>query len=240
MRSITPDRFLQGRTFAEYLEYVGSPENLEREAFGGYQPEHGASPAKRPDNSSVFAERYARARLSPHQGAAIRWLAAKSNGPANILVLSEDWSSDCRRDIPWIARLAEAGGLELRIFNRDGARLLTTRMPAEAPRDSAHDLVALFPNRKNENEFASVPVVAVFNEEFQELHTYFEYPAIYHKDRIRDSQRAARGDESALQATERSNGEFRALQDSPFFDLWASAAVDEILSALFEKLTIHP
>jgi hypothetical protein len=28
------------------------------------------------------------------------------------------------------------------------------------------------------------------------------------------------------------------MQRSPFFDLWASAAVDEILSALFEKRVV--
>jgi hypothetical protein len=31
-----------------------------------------------------------------------------------------------------------------------------------------------------------------------------------------------------------------ALQESPFFTLWASAAVDEILSALHERLLIRP
>ena len=29
--------------------------------------------------------------------------------------------------------------------------------------------------------------------------------------------------------------EFAAMQASPFFDLWAAACVDEILSALYEK-----
>jgi hypothetical protein len=33
--------------------------------------------------------------------------------------------------------------------------------------------------------------------------------------------------------------EFAAMQASPFFDLWASVAVDEILSALYEKLTVR-
>jgi len=28
------------------------------------------------------------------------------------------------------------------------------------------------------------------------------------------------------------------MQGSPFFDVWASAGIDEILSALFEKLTV--
>src|SRR6185436_11724798 len=59
-------------------------------------------------------------------------LAAQAHGPARILVISEDWSSDCRRDVPVLARLAEAGGLELRIFNRDGKKILGTRRPDPA------------------------------------------------------------------------------------------------------------
>jgi len=30
------------------------------------------------------------------------------------------------------------------------------------------------------------------------------------------------------------------MQQSPFFDVWASAGIDEILSALYEKLTVTP
>jgi hypothetical protein len=32
--------------------------------------------------------------------------------------------------------------------------------------------------------------------------------------------------------------EFAAMQASPFFDVWASAAVDEILSAIYEKRVV--
>ena len=34
--------------------------------------------------------------------------------------------------------------------------------------------------------------------------------------------------------------DWRALQQSPFFMLWASAAVDEILSALHERMLVGP
>ena len=35
---VTAERFAKGRTFDEYVKYVGSPENLAREAFGSYFP----------------------------------------------------------------------------------------------------------------------------------------------------------------------------------------------------------
>ena len=236
---VTPERFARGLTFDQYVKYTGSPENLAREAFGSYFPDGGSISAGRRDNSAVFRDRYARARLTDHQVAAIKWLAAQPDGPAKILVVSEDWSSDCRRDVPMLARLAEAGGLELRIFNRDGKTILGQRRPDPAAYpDSNHDNMLEFLNAKNGGEWASVPVVVIYTKDFRELHRYIEFPAIYHKDYIRGHMQTARRGESEAQTKERGQREFVALQGSPFFDVWASAGIDEILSALYEKLTV--
>ena len=186
---VTPERFAKGRTFEDYVRYVGTPENLQREAWGGYFPDSGSKPTVRKDNSAVFRERYERARLSEPQVAAIKWLAAQPGGPAKILVISEDWSSDCLRDLPWLARLAEAGGLELRIFDRDGQKILGVRRPDPAAYpDGNHDLMLEFLNAKNGGEWASLPVVAIYTKDMKELCRYIEYPAIYHKDRVRGHQ----------------------------------------------------
>jgi len=236
---VTAERFARGMTFDEYVQYTGSAENLAREAWGGYFPDAGSIPTARQDNSAIFRERYRRARLSDQQAAAIRWLAGQPGGPAKILVISEDWSSDCRRDVPMLARLAEAGRLELRIFNRDGKKILGTRRPDPAAYpDGNHDIVLEFLNKKNGGEWASIPVVVVYTEDFRELHRYIEYPAIYHKDLIRGHQQAARPGETQTETSARGQREFVAMQGSPFFDVWASAGIDEILSALFEKLTV--
>jgi hypothetical protein len=77
-----------------------------------------------------------------------------------------------------------------------------------------------------------------YTKDFRELHRYIEYPAIYSKDRIRSFLQAARPGETADQTKARGAADFAALQTSPFFDLWASAGVDEILSALHEKLVV--
>jgi hypothetical protein len=240
MSVVTAVRFAQGRTFEEYVHYIGTPENLAREAFGSYYPDAGSKGAPRPDNSAIFRERHAKARLADYQTAAIRWLAAQPGGPARMLVISEDWSSDCRRDVPMLARLAEAGGRELRIFNRDGRRILWTRRPdpVAAP-DANYDLMLELMNVKNGGEWASLPAVGVYAQDFRELCRYLEYPSIYHKDRIRGFQQAPRSGETPEQAYARGMKEFAAMQASPFFDLWASVAVDEILSALYEKLTVR-
>src|SRR3989441_8559164 len=239
MSIVTAERFARGMTFDEYVKYAGSAENLAREAFGSYFPDGGAKGAPRPDNSGVFRDRYANARLSDQQVGAIKWLAAQPGGPAKILVISEDWSSDCRRDVPMLARLAEAGGLELRIFNRDGKKILGTRRPDPAAHpDGNHDIMLEFLNAKNGGAWASVPVVVFYTKDFQERHRYIEYPAIYRKDLIRGHQQSARPGETEEQARDRDRREFLAMQQSPFFDVWASAGIDEILSALYEKLTV--
>src|SRR5882672_7202510 len=138
---MTPERFARGMTFDEYVQYAGSPENLAREAFGGaYFADGGSMGGPRRDNSGILRERYAKTLLNEQQTAAIKWLAAQPGGPAKILVISEDWSSDCRRDVPMLARLAEAGGLELRIFNRDTEAMLRQGLPEPGSHPNA-DLV---------------------------------------------------------------------------------------------------
>ena len=76
-------------------------------------------------------------------------------------------------------------------------------------------------------------------KDFRELHRYIEYPAIYHKDLIRGTMQAARPGETEAQAKERDRREFLAMQGSPFFDVWASPGIDEILSALYEKSAVR-
>jgi hypothetical protein len=100
---VTPERFARGLTFDDYVRFAGSPDNLARE---GFDVRRFSLTRPRLDWSAYLRERYAKARLADDETAA------------------EDWSSDCRRDLPYLARLAEAGGLELRVFVRDGDTML--------------------------------------------------------------------------------------------------------------------
>lgn len=233
---VTPERFPKGMTFDQYVEYVGTPENLAREAGWWLGP-------KRRDFSGLLREWYGRIGLSDAQADAIRWLTAQPNGPAKILVISEEWSSDCRRDVPMLARLAEAGGMELRIFPRDGQTV--GRGPTANPADSPNaDIVNELLNEKNGRTWQSIPVAAFYTKDLQHLYRYIEFPAIYHKERIGAAMQAAASGETREQAWDQFIRNWGALQQSPFFALWASAAIDEILSALHERLVVgslvHP
>lgn len=228
-RVITSERFASGMTFEEYLAFVGTAENLAREGNDGL---------KRVDRSGQMGTWYEAARLEEHQAAALRWLAAQPDGPAKALAISEDWSSDCRRDIPMLARAAEAAGLELRIFNRDGPRFSTAPRPSADESPNA-DIMAQFLNHKRGETFQSIPVIAFFTKDMRYLYHYQEYPAIYEKDRIVYGHiRVPRPGETAEQTQARIDKEFGELLASPFFRVWACAAVDEMVSALHRRVVL--
>ncbi len=229
---MTPERFARGMSFDDYVRFAGSPENLARE---GFDVRRFSLVRPRVDWSGYLRERHAKARLTDEQAVAIKWLAAQPGGPAKIAVISEDWSSDCRRDVPYLARLAEAGGLELRIFTRDGETMLRKGLPDPAAGGNA-DLVIEYANEKNGQTWASVPVAVFFSRDFGELYRYVEYPAIYHKDRVLGHLRAARAGETEEQSTARGGRDIATLLASPFVDVWAQAAIAEILSALHERV----
>ena len=227
---VTPARFASGMTFDEYVTYTGTPENLAREAGSWLGRE-------RRDLSGLLRECYERRRLSDAQVGAIRWLAAQPDGPAKILAISEEWSSDCRRDVPMLAHLAEAGGMELRIFARDGQTV--GRGPRADPAESPNaDIVNEFLNDTGGQTWQSVPVAVFYTKNLEYLYHYTEFPAIYHKMRLAEAMRAPRPGETPGQAWERFLGDWRALQRSPFFPLWASGAIDEMLSALHERIVL--
>jgi hypothetical protein len=229
---VTADRFAKGMSFDDYAKFVGSADNLARE---GFDIRRFSAVRPRVDWSAYLRARYAKAALTGDQVAAIKWLAAQPGGPARVLVISEDWSSDCRRDVPYLARLAEAGGLELRIFVRDGDTMLMKGLPAPEAGGNG-DLVREFANEKKDAKWASVPVAVFFTGDFRELYRYIEYPAIYHKEHLLGRLRAARAGETEEATKARSGRDIAALLDSSFFDLWALAGVSEIISALHERL----
>ena len=208
---VTPERYSKGMTFDQYVAYVGTPENLAREA--------GRPGEARRDWSGFLRERYQKVRLSDTQRAAIQWLASQPGGPAKVLVISEEWSSDCRRD---------------------GQTFSASQQPslAEAP-DSNADIMAEFMNVKNGAAWQSIPVAAFYTKDLEYLYHYIEYPAIYHKDPIVYGHiRKPQPGEAPEQTQERGNREFFALQASPFFEIWACAGIDEILSSLHRRLLL--
>jgi len=223
---VTAARFARGMTFPQYVQYVGTAENLKREG----------SQAPRRDWSDFLRKAYESVRLSPAHEAAWTWLMAQRVAPARVLAISEEWSSDCRRDIPLLAKLADTVGLELRIFTRDGPTM--GRGPKPEPDSPNADLMAEFLNHRGGQTFQSIPVVVFYTKDLRPLYRYTEFPSVYHKDRIRGSFNAPRGGETPEQTKQRADKEFMDMLGSPFFEVWRAAALDEWTAMLYERLRV--
>ena len=226
-RVVTPERFASGMTFDQYMAFIGTPGNLAREAGWWRGPE-------RMDWSGPLRAWYEGLSLRADQVAAIRWLTAQPKGPAKVLVIAEEWSSDCRRDVTILGRLAEAAPLELRIFPRDGQRVGRgpTADPAESPNA---DLMNEFLRERDGQTYQSIPVVVFYTSDLEYLYHYTELPALYHKERLAAAMQVARPGETREQAWERFIRDWGAMQQSPFFRLWAGGGHRRDALALYER-----
>jgi len=70
-------------------------------------------------NRDKFEQFYNNPALTADDVSFFRKAGALPNGPAKILALAEAWCGDVYRELPTIARIAEASGADLRIFLRD-------------------------------------------------------------------------------------------------------------------------
>ncbi|HVB99091.1 MAG TPA: thioredoxin family protein [Candidatus Dormibacteraeota bacterium] len=91
---VTPERFEQGLRYADFLAQA----TVNRDKFELY---------------------YKDSPLSSDDIAFFKKAAALPGGPAKILAIAEAWCGDVYRELPTVARIAEASGMDLRIFLRD-------------------------------------------------------------------------------------------------------------------------
>jgi hypothetical protein len=91
---VTPERYEQGISYEEWMRVIDR-------------------------NEEKFVENYEAMTLDDGDVAAIKTLMEKPNGPAKCLALGEAWCTDVVRGLPVMAKLAEATGLDLKIFFRD-------------------------------------------------------------------------------------------------------------------------
>ena len=131
---ITRERFTRGKMYQEYLDT-------------GVR------------NREQFDDNYESLVISEEQQAALTALAAQPNGPDHMVIIGEDWCPDVYRGMPVGVRIAEALGIEVRIFERD----LNKDMIAEYLQDG---------------EFESIPVYIFYNAEHIELANFIERPAL--------------------------------------------------------------
>lgn len=133
---MTPERFAQGMTWSQYVDSIKA-------------------------NKERFQQYYNDFKVKPEEVAFFKKFNAKK-GPVKVVVIGEDWCPDVVRGIPVAVRLAEAVGMDLRIF----------------PRDQNMDLMNEYLWR---HEYLSIPVFAFFDKDWKELGHWIERPASGYK-----------------------------------------------------------
>ncbi len=131
---ITYERFRKGKTFREYLD-------------SGVR------------NRELFERNYDDLTISEAQAKALKALAAKANGLDHVVAIGEDWCPDVYRGLGVGAKIAEAAGVEFRMFERDQNK----------------DMIAEY---LHNGQFESIPVFVFYDKRHRELGHFIERPKL--------------------------------------------------------------
>jgi thiol-disulfide isomerase/thioredoxin len=174
---VTPDRFATGKTYADY-----------RASFTEY--------------GNVYDENYEATTVSEQDAKDLTELVARPGGPAKVLVITENWCPDCFREVPVIAKIAEASGMDLRVVERDQHK----------------DIMAEF---RKEGEFESIPVFVFYTKDHEYI-THFIERSRYAEAHIGDMRVGTEG----MSQEERSahNKKFREEN----WGTWRQATITEL------------
>jgi len=182
---VTPQRFDQGFRYADYMAQI----KVNKPRMEGF---------------------YNDFKVQPEDARAIQQLVRKPNGPAKMLVLGEDWCGDVVRGLPTLARLAEATGMELRVF----------------PRDLNLDIMNEFLNK---GRYQSIPVAVFYTKDHQYLCHWIERPESASRETA-EIEAAIKKEKPNL--TEQEFAQERRARTASRASAWQQATVQEIREAL--------
>ena len=183
---VTLDRFSQGFMYKDYIAQI----KVNKDKF----------------------EEYYQFQVTPEDRKRLQELTRRPGGPTKMLVLGEDWCPDVYRGMPMLARVAEAAGLEIRIF----------------PRDSHTDIMDEF---LKEGQWASIPTAVFYTGDHQYICHWIERP------KVAEEEMAAISADIKAQNPDMSDNEAmaaRRARTNPRFPAWQQASVEEI-AALLDK-----
>jgi hypothetical protein len=167
-------------------------------------------------NQDRFKEFYEGCQISSQDREFFIKAGKLAHGPAKLMVLGEDWCPDVFRGLPMMARIAEAGGMELRVF----------------PRDLNLDIMNEF---LKDGKYMSLPVGVFYTRDLQYLCHWIERPKMADLERAKFEQEARRANPNATEQ------EMRALvggRSRERYPAWQQESVREIRSLLATKLGI--
>jgi thiol-disulfide isomerase/thioredoxin len=191
---VTPERFSKGYTYEEYLR------NIER-------------------NQKRFEENYDGTAVSAEDADAIKELMARPGGPAKMMVIGEDWCPDVFRGLPVFARIAEATGMELRVFKRDENK----------------DIIAEF---LKGGEFESIPVVVFYTRDHRYIGHFVERPVLANqemREKLGPMYARMRKPDMTPEEREAAKQEYIAFQNGPIWSNWRQETIREVIAMLRER-----
>ncbi len=188
---VTSERYAQGQTYAEYVR------SIER-------------------NGQRFQENYDGTTIAPQDAAALKELMAKPHGPAKMLIIGEDWCPDVFRGMPVFQRVAEATGMEIRIFKRDENK----------------DIIAEF---LKDGEHESIPVAVFYTKDMEYLGHFIERPDLAYRE-MRETlgpmYARMRKPDMTADEKEAAKRENIAFQNGPMWANWRDETVREVIRML--------
>ncbi len=186
---VTPQRFDEGFIYPDYMAQI----NVNKARMDGY---------------------YDNFKATDDEAKALQALKERPDGPAKMLVLCEDWCGDVVRGLPALARVAEAGGFEMRVF----------------PRDQHHDIMNEF--LKN-GEWMSIPTAVFYTRDHQYICHWIERPEAADREMV-EIEEAIRAENPEI--TEQEFGRERRARTGAKAEDWQRASVVEIIELLNASL----
>ncbi len=186
---VTPERYAQGMTYDQYMNTVKV-------------------------NKARIEEYYSNVELSAEQTNRLRQLVSHENGPARMMVIGEDWCGDVVRELPVLARVAEAAGVELRIF----------------PRDENHDIMNEF---LKEGLYMSIPVAVFYDQGHEYICHWIERSEAANREQG-EIEAAIRSEQPDI--SDQDFGRQRRARTAARAGDWQKATVDELVGLLQDHL----
>jgi hypothetical protein len=187
---VTPERFAQGLTYEQWMEQIDR-------------------------NQARFVENYEGTTVSDDDARALRALVAKPNGPARCLALGEPWCPDVFRGLPVMARIAEASGMELRIFFRDQHK----------------DIMSEFLNR---GEHESIPTFVFYTRDHEYIAHWIERPQLANDEmpELRKITEPLRNPDISQEERQQHIQAYVDFQHGPIWGGWRDATIREVRELL--------
>jgi thiol-disulfide isomerase/thioredoxin len=183
---VTPERFDSGMTYDQYLAHIQR-------------------------NKPKFEYNFTETTVPAEYAKRLKAVASKPNGPAKVLILGEDWCPDVFRGMPVLVKIAEAAGLDIRIF----------------PRDDNLDIMGEF---LNHGEHQSIPTAVFYTAGHDYITHWIERPKKA-QDELGEIAKLFEGLDREKDAQEMRR-RYNEFQEGPMWASWRDATVVEVTELL--------